>query len=149
MSTILVDSISDTAGTGAPSFPNGLAGNGSGLTSLTSANLTGALPAISGSSLTSLSSSSLTGALPAIDGSALTGVGGSTTAKAVGTYAFIFIDDTSVRMGDTYAGNNSTLPSFSDHLGTDNVETVTAGTWQAMGATRNTGPAATLMLRIA
>jgi microcystin-dependent protein len=77
MSTILVDSISDTAGTGAPSFPNGLAGNGSGLTSLTSANLTGALPAISGSSLTSLTSANLTGALPAIDGSNLTGIAGT------------------------------------------------------------------------
>ena len=76
MSTILVDSISDTAGTGSPSFPNGISGNGSGLTSLTSANLTGALPAISGSSLTSLTSASLTGALPAIDGSNLTGIAG-------------------------------------------------------------------------
>ena len=76
MSTILVDSISDTAGTGSPSFPNGISGNGSGLTSLTSANLTGALPAISGSSLTSLTSANLTGALPAIDGSNLTGIAG-------------------------------------------------------------------------
>ncbi len=47
-------------------------GNGSGLTSLTSSNLTGALPAISGSSLTSLTSANLTGALPAISGSSLT-----------------------------------------------------------------------------
>jgi hypothetical protein len=72
MSTILVDSISDTAGTGSPSFPNGVAGDGSALTSLTSSNLTGALPAIDGSALTSLTSSNLTGSLPAIDGSALT-----------------------------------------------------------------------------
>tara|TARA_R110002167_G_scaffold16252_1_gene63870 strand:+ start:94 stop:732 length:639 start_codon:yes stop_codon:yes gene_type:complete len=54
MSTILVDSISDTAGTGSPSFPNGISGNGSALTNLTSANLTGALPAIDGSSLTGI-----------------------------------------------------------------------------------------------
>jgi|MEHZ01.4.fsa_nt_MEHZ011078240.1_1 microcystin-dependent protein len=58
-------------------------GNGSGLTSLTSANLTGALPAISGSSLTSLTSANLTGALPAIDGSNLTGLGGGTPAGVV------------------------------------------------------------------
>ena len=49
-------------------------GDGSGLTSLTSANLTGALPAIDGSSLTSLTSANLTGSLPAIDGAALTGI---------------------------------------------------------------------------
>ena len=49
-------------------------GNGSGLTSLTSANLTGALPAIDGSALTSLTSANLTGALPAISGAALTGL---------------------------------------------------------------------------
>ena len=74
MSIINVDSISDAAGTGSPSFPNGISGNGSAMTNLTSANLTGALPAIDGSSLTSLTSANLTGALPAIDGSSLTGV---------------------------------------------------------------------------
>ena len=47
-------------------------GNGSGLTSLTSAALTGDLPAISGAALTSLTSANLTGALPAISGDALT-----------------------------------------------------------------------------
>jgi len=54
-------------------------GDGSGLTSLTSANLSGALPAIDGSALTNLTSANLTGALPAIDGSALTGVSGGVT----------------------------------------------------------------------
>ena len=39
-------------------------GDGSGLTSLTSANLTGALPAISGAALTSLSAPNLTGSVP-------------------------------------------------------------------------------------
>ncbi len=52
-------------------------------TSYTGASYTG-----NGSSLTSLTSANLTGALPAIDGSALTGVVGSTTAGAVGTYVF-------------------------------------------------------------
>ena len=49
-------------------------GDGSGLTALTSGNLTGALPAIDGSALTSLTSGNLTGALPAISGAALTGI---------------------------------------------------------------------------
>tara|TARA_R110000796_G_scaffold72065_2_gene163307 strand:+ start:569 stop:1831 length:1263 start_codon:yes stop_codon:yes gene_type:complete len=57
-STLQVDSITDEAGTGAPDFPNGLTGSGSALTSLTSANLTGALPAIDGSSLTGVPNSS-------------------------------------------------------------------------------------------
>jgi uncharacterized protein YjbI with pentapeptide repeats len=49
-------------------------GNGSALTNLTSANLVGALPALSGANLTGLTSANLVGALPALDGSSLTGV---------------------------------------------------------------------------
>jgi hypothetical protein len=49
-------------------------GDGSALTNLSSANLTGALPAINGASLTNLSSANLTGALPAISGASLTGI---------------------------------------------------------------------------
>ena len=86
MSIINVDSISDAAGTGSPSFPNGMSGNGSAMTNLTSANLTGALPAIDGSSLTSLTSANLTGALPAIDGSALTGIEGITQTTGSAPY---------------------------------------------------------------
>ena len=56
---------------------------GSSLTSLTSANLVGALPAIAGSSLTSLTSANLTGALPAIDGSSLTGIPNSSKDVAI------------------------------------------------------------------
>jgi hypothetical protein len=80
MSTILVDSISDTAGTGSPSFPNGVAGDGSALTSLTSSNLTGSLPAIDGSALTGISSAPSTADV-------LTATAGL-TAGAVGTYVF-------------------------------------------------------------
>lgn len=47
--------------------------------SLASANLTGALPAISGAALTSLTSANLTGALPAISGAALTDLSGTPT----------------------------------------------------------------------
>ena len=74
-------------------------GDGSGLTSLTSANLTGALPAIDGSALTSLSSSSLTGALPAIDGSALTGVASLTLVASVATTSGTTIDFTGIPAG--------------------------------------------------
>ena len=66
MSTIRADSLKDRAGVGAPSAPNGLtvtgvctattfSGSGASLTSLPSAQLTGALPAISGANLTGLS----------------------------------------------------------------------------------------------
>lgn len=47
-------------------------GNGSSLTSLPAANLTGTLPAISGANLTNLPAANLTGTLPAISGTNLT-----------------------------------------------------------------------------
>ena len=49
-----------------------LTGNGSNLTNLPAANLTGTLPAISGANLTNLSAANLTGTLPAISGANLT-----------------------------------------------------------------------------
>ena len=49
-------------------------GDGSALTSLTAANLTGTLPVVSGAALTNLPSATLTGALPAVSGAALTGI---------------------------------------------------------------------------
>ena len=65
MSTIRADSLKDRAGVGAPTAPNGMnvtgvctattfSGSGASLTSLPSAQLTGALPAISGANLTCL-----------------------------------------------------------------------------------------------
>ena len=48
--------------------------NGSGLTNLPAANITGTLPAISGANLTNLPAANLTGALPAISGANLTGI---------------------------------------------------------------------------
>ena len=72
--------VKDT-GTGAVDLGSGnltttgtIAGNGSSITNLAAANLTGSLPAISGASLTGLTAANLTGALPAIDGSNLTGL---------------------------------------------------------------------------
>ena len=66
MSTIRADSLKDRAGVGAPTAPNGMnvtgvctattfSGSGASLTSLPSAQLTGALPAISGANSTGLS----------------------------------------------------------------------------------------------
>ena len=49
-----------------------LTGNGSNLTNLPAANLTGTLPAISGANLTNLPAANLTGTLPAISGANLT-----------------------------------------------------------------------------
>tara|TARA_B100002019_G_C21141996_1_gene533732 strand:+ start:259 stop:960 length:702 start_codon:yes stop_codon:yes gene_type:complete len=67
-------------------FFTGIAtGNGSGLTNLPAANITGTLPAISGANLTNLTAGNLTGALPAISGANLTGlnVGIATTSASM------------------------------------------------------------------
>ena len=67
-------------------FFTGIAtGNGSGLTNLPAANITGTLPAISGANLTNLTAGNLTGALPAISGANLTGlnVGVATTSASM------------------------------------------------------------------
>jgi len=56
-------------------------GSGASLTNLPSAQLTGALPAISGASLTNLPSAQLTGALPAISGASLTNLNASNIAS--------------------------------------------------------------------
>jgi hypothetical protein len=52
-------------------------GNGGGLTNLTAANLTGALPALDGANLTGLSAGNITGTLPAISGANLTSLNAS------------------------------------------------------------------------
>ena len=41
MSTLRVDTITDEAGTGAPNFPNGMTGDGSGLTDVQISSITG------------------------------------------------------------------------------------------------------------
>lgn len=74
MSTIRANSITNSAGTGAPDFPNGITS-----ATIPAANLTGSLPALNASSLTNLPAANLTGTLPAIDGSALTNLPGSYT----------------------------------------------------------------------
>lgn len=83
MSTIRANTITNSAGTGAPDFPNGLTDNSNAVlnsaSSLPAANLTGNLPALNASSLTNLPAANLTGTLPAIDGSSLTNLPGSVT----------------------------------------------------------------------
>jgi hypothetical protein len=58
MSTVRANSITNSAGSGAPDFPNGLTDNSNAVlnsaSSLPAANLTGTLPAIDGSALTNL-----------------------------------------------------------------------------------------------
>ena len=92
-----------------------------------------------GSGITSLTAANLTGALPAIDGSALTGVSGSTTAGAVGTYAFLF------EVAGNVTGKNTTRAGsglrYANAM-TDLTQswagyspTSASGTWRCMGYT--------------
>ena len=107
-----------------------------------------------GSGLTTLTSANLTGALPAIDGSALTGIsGGSTTAGAVGTYAWLVnrTQDNGSAWGGQMAGsslgsaglatNNNTNASSSGNVTASGrgIGTTQSGTWQAMGQSNFTG----------
>ena len=55
-------------------YADNLHGNGSNVTHLPAANLTGTASAINGSNITNLTAGNLTGTLPAIDGSNLTGI---------------------------------------------------------------------------
>ena len=83
-------------------------GSGANLTSLSAANLTGALPAISGANLTSLSAANLTGALPAISGANLTGLNSDV------------VSDTSPQLGGNLDVNSKKIV-FGDSSGaTDN-----------------------------
>ena len=112
-------------------------------------------PAISGdgSALTNLTSANLTGALPAIDGSALTGVGSSTTYGAVGTYVLgrrqtSVFNQVEFLPASTYAGSSlypaGISATTSNTQGTYNTTqiyngdinsraTALSGTWRAMG----------------
>lgn len=84
-----------------------------------------------------LNAANLTGALPAIDGSALTGVGASTTAGAVGTYAFLgaisyYVVPTPNAPGGTLAGSSLRYKDA------DRSSTISpAGTWRIMGGSGN------------
>ena len=96
-------------------------GNGSGLTNLPAANITGTLPAISGANLTNLTAGNLTGALPAISGANLTGLaaGGAFVKGVVGvtTLTPVGIETSTVTRKDLIgpAGNTSTGAGSSFH----------------------------------
>ena len=102
-------------------------------------------PSLVGTNFTSLPSASLTGALPAIDGSALTGVGASTTYGAVGTYAYLSnIAAGTVAGGTTFAGSGLypaaiTHDDFTAGASTfayyqlGKGPTAMGGTWRLMG----------------
>ena len=113
-------------------------------------------PTGDGSGLTNLTSGNLTGALPAIDGSALTGISSEPDfgAGAVGSYSFLTRNDSYVVYGGTYGGgglrpagisssgivNSATSfrhePLLGDLIfgpGTD--ESTLSGTWRCMGET--------------
>ena len=96
-------------------------GNGSGLTNLPAANITGTLPAISGANLTNLTAGNLTGALPAISGANLTGLaaGGAFIKGVVGvtTLTPVGIETSTVTRKDLIgpAGNTSTGAGSSFH----------------------------------
>ena len=89
-------------------------GNGSGLTNLPAANITGTLPAISGANLTNLTAGNLTGALPAISGANLTGLAaggafikgvvGVTTLTPVGINTSTVDDKDLTGIGNSFKG---------------------------------------------
>ena len=120
MSTIKVDTITDGAGTGAPTFSQG-------------ATVTGTLAA-----------TTLTG-----DGSALTGVSASTTYGAVGTYVAGYVNAGSgvfVDNNDTTAGSNILKYSGSGTYGhnfygswsiNDTTSAGLTGTWRCMAGFKN------------
>lgn len=160
MSTIKVDTITDEAGSGAPDFPNGMTGNGSALTGIATA-AQGTLADTALQAASSLTAANLTGALPAIDGSALTGVGGSTTTGDVGTYAYLIATtgNIGVTPATSYAGSglryaaqstNSITSSSGYNVG-HTYSSGPSGTWRAMGGRTTTGTytyVATLYVRI-
>ena len=80
MSTLKVDTINTSDGTGNITVSRPLSGSGASLTNLPAANLTGTLPAISATNLTNIPAANITGTLPAISGASLTNLpaGGDT-----------------------------------------------------------------------
>jgi hypothetical protein len=134
MSQLKVDTITDELGTGSPSFPNGIAGDGSGLTGVVKTSgdqsISGTITATSfvgnGSGLTNLPSSAPTTA------QVLTATAGASVG-AVGTYAFL--TDTVVRTtnpGATRAGS-ALRYAHSSSNSSGNFGAAPAGTWRAMG----------------
>ena len=126
MSTIRANSITNSAGTGAPDFPNGITA-----ATIPAANLTGTLPAIDGSALTNLPAPTTNQV-----GSATAGL----AAGAVGSYMFATSTTASdAGFGATQAGSSliptSAMAGASGSFGGFSFVDGAAqsGTWMAMG----------------
>ena len=134
MSTLRVDTITDEAGTGAPNFPNGLTGDGSNLTGISTTPTTAQV---------------------------LTATAGA-TAGAVGTYAYLVTASNTVDpvAGSTYAGSTLRFAAASPRTLTNSYNNnyhwpaagaTASGTWRAVGTSTGHWSGfyiATLYLRI-
>lgn len=127
MSTIRANSITNSAGTGAPDFPNGLTSS-----TIPAANLTGSLPAIDGSALTNLPAPTTAQVLDATAGA---------TAGGVGTYAILRRSAANVSwsLGDNIAGSNFSASTVSANGNLTSSAIVAgssglapSGTWKAL-----------------
>lgn len=132
MSQVRANSITNAAGSGAPDFPNGLTA-----ATLPAANLTGSLPAINGSALTNLPAPT-----SAQVGTATAGL----SVGAVGSYAFLWRDNTNTPLGGAVSGSllyytvmndsSSTAGAPATYLAAGRVYSASqpSGTWIAMGS---------------
>lgn len=137
MSTVRANSITNSAGSGAPDFPNGITA-----ATIPAANLTGSLPAIDGSALTNLPAPTT-----AQVGTATAGL----AVDAVGTYAFMQnLSGSAIAAGGTVAGSSL---RFSDVNWSATGTPSASGTWRVMGRFSASGSGATgaisVCLRIA
>ena len=99
--------------------------NGSGLTNLPAANLTGTLPAISAANLTSIPAGNLTGTLPAISGANLTGI----TAPIFGNYAVLMGTKSEGTDGGTFTANQWQVRELSsEYYDPDGIVTLDTST---------------------
>jgi hypothetical protein len=129
MSTVRANSITNSAGSGAPDFPNGITA-----ATIPAANLTGVLPALNGAALTDLPAPTTSQVLDATAGA---------TAGAVGTYAILRRSAANVAwsLGDNIAGSNfsASTVSANGNLTTSAIVagssgSAPSGTWKALSA---------------
>ena len=134
MSTIRANSITNSAGTGAPDFPNGVSVGGSAVTAIASQ----AEAEAGTSSTTLMTPQRAKQAIDALVGAANAGL----AAGDIGTYAFmIMTTQTNYEYGSTYAGSSLqpygfSLPNILIGATTVNAGpggTARSGTWMAMG----------------
>jgi hypothetical protein len=141
MSEIRVNTITDEAGTGSPSFPNGIAVANTSITAV----VTESSGIASNDNDTTIPTSAAVKEYA--DATVLTTTAGA-SAGAVGTYAFLSPTSTSTIYdpGDTLAG--SSLRWSSAEGGGLSIGTAPSGTWQLNGYKDATTVTASLWLRI-